>query len=134
VGETRLPAAERRQAIVDAVLRVFVGGSYSGATTAEIAREAGVSEPILYRTPARSETSTSPPSRKKRKRPRLRLRGRFLRQAATGRHSESVTLRLDHGPAVAAVAVWWRALALEALASGRCKLNRTVRAMSPKVK
>ena len=46
---TRLPAAERRQAIVDAALRVFAGGSYSGATTAEIAREAGVSEPILYR-------------------------------------------------------------------------------------
>jgi AcrR family transcriptional regulator len=49
VGQTRLPAAERRQAIVDAALRVFVGRSYSGATTAEIAREAGVSEPILYR-------------------------------------------------------------------------------------
>jgi hypothetical protein len=32
-----------------------------------------------------------------------------------------VTLRLDHGPAVAAVAYWWRALALS-LASGRCKL------------
>lgn len=46
---TRLPAAERRQAIVDAALRVFIGGSYSGATTAEIAREAGISEPILYR-------------------------------------------------------------------------------------
>lgn len=46
---TRLPAAERRQAIVDAALRVFAGGSYSGATTADIAREAGVSEPILYR-------------------------------------------------------------------------------------
>ena len=49
VGQTRLPAAERRQAIVEAALRVFIGGSYSGATTAEIAREAGVSEPILYR-------------------------------------------------------------------------------------
>lgn len=49
VGQTRLPAAERRQALVDAALRVFVGGSYSGATTAEIAREAGISEPILYR-------------------------------------------------------------------------------------
>jgi AcrR family transcriptional regulator len=49
VGQTRLPAAERRQAIVDAALRVFVAGSDSGATTAEIAREAGVSEPILYR-------------------------------------------------------------------------------------
>jgi len=46
---TRLPAAERRQAIVEAALRVFIGGSYSGATTAEIAREAGISEPILYR-------------------------------------------------------------------------------------
>jgi AcrR family transcriptional regulator len=46
---TRLPAAERRRALVDAALRVFSTGSYAGATTAEIAREAGVSEPILYR-------------------------------------------------------------------------------------
>lgn len=48
-SQVRLPAAERRQAIVDAALRVFAGGSYSGATTAEIARAAGISEPILYR-------------------------------------------------------------------------------------
>jgi AcrR family transcriptional regulator len=46
---TRLPAAERREALVDAALRVFSEGSYAGATTAQIAREAGVSEPILYR-------------------------------------------------------------------------------------
>jgi AcrR family transcriptional regulator len=46
---TRLPAAERRRALVDAALRVFSTGSYAGATTAGIAREAGVSEPILYR-------------------------------------------------------------------------------------
>lgn len=46
---SRLPAAERRQAIVDVALRVFCSGSYAGATTAVIAREAGVSEPILYR-------------------------------------------------------------------------------------
>ena len=46
---TRLPAAERRAAIIDAALRVFSSGSYAGATTAEIAREAGVSEPIIYR-------------------------------------------------------------------------------------
>jgi AcrR family transcriptional regulator len=46
---TRLPAAERRSAILEAALRVFSDGSYAGATTAEIAREAGVSEPILYR-------------------------------------------------------------------------------------
>jgi AcrR family transcriptional regulator len=46
---SRLSAAERRAAIVDAALRVFSEGSYAGATTAEIAREAGVSEPLLYR-------------------------------------------------------------------------------------
>ena len=40
----RAPAGDRRSG--DAR---FVGGSYSGATTAEIARAAGVSEPILYR-------------------------------------------------------------------------------------
>jgi AcrR family transcriptional regulator len=45
----RLPAPERRQALIRAALRVFASGSYAGATTAEIAREAGVSEPILYR-------------------------------------------------------------------------------------
>ncbi len=46
---TRLPAAERRQAILEAAMRVFSQGSYAGATTAEIAREAGVTEPVLYR-------------------------------------------------------------------------------------
>jgi AcrR family transcriptional regulator len=45
----RLTATERRAAILDAALRVFSDGSYAGATTAEIAREAGVSEPLLYR-------------------------------------------------------------------------------------
>ncbi|HEX5582588.1 TetR/AcrR family transcriptional regulator [Gaiella sp.] len=45
----RLPAAERRSAIVGAALRVFASKSYAGATTAEIAREAGISEPVLYR-------------------------------------------------------------------------------------
>jgi AcrR family transcriptional regulator len=49
IAGTRLPAAERRRAIVEAALRVFSTGSYAGATTADIAREAGVSEPILYR-------------------------------------------------------------------------------------
>jgi AcrR family transcriptional regulator len=49
ISATRLPASERRKAIVDAALRVFSEGSYAGATTAEIAREACVSEPILYR-------------------------------------------------------------------------------------
>ncbi|HZR92009.1 MAG TPA: TetR/AcrR family transcriptional regulator [Gaiellaceae bacterium] len=45
----RLPAAERRAGLVEAGLRVFGEASYSGATTADIARAAGVSEPILYR-------------------------------------------------------------------------------------
>jgi AcrR family transcriptional regulator len=45
----RLPAAERRSAIVAAALEVFGSGSYTGSTTAEIARAAGVSEPIIYR-------------------------------------------------------------------------------------
>ena len=49
LASTRLPAAERRRAIVEAALRVFSEGSYDGATTADIARAAGVSEPILYR-------------------------------------------------------------------------------------
>ncbi|MFN8223018.1 MAG: helix-turn-helix domain-containing protein [Gaiellales bacterium] len=45
----RMPAAERRAAVLDAALEVFSAKSYSSATTAEIARAAGVSEPILYR-------------------------------------------------------------------------------------
>jgi AcrR family transcriptional regulator len=49
VSPTRLPAAERRQALIETAIRVFSDGSYRGTTTAEIAREAGVSEPILYR-------------------------------------------------------------------------------------
>ena len=46
---TRLPAAERRLALIETAIRVFSDGSYRGTTTAEIARAAGVSEPILYR-------------------------------------------------------------------------------------
>jgi AcrR family transcriptional regulator len=49
VAPARLPAAERRLALVETAVRVFAEGSYRGTTTAEIARAAGVSEPILYR-------------------------------------------------------------------------------------
>ena len=49
VAPTRLPAAERRLALIETAVRVFSEGSYHGTTTAEIARAAGVSEPILYR-------------------------------------------------------------------------------------
>ena len=45
----RMPAAERRLKLVETAIRVFSEGSYRGTTTAEIARAAGVSEPILYR-------------------------------------------------------------------------------------
>jgi TetR/AcrR family transcriptional regulator len=45
----RLPKEARRQAVLDTACRVFSRLSYRGATTAEIAREAGISEPILYR-------------------------------------------------------------------------------------
>jgi AcrR family transcriptional regulator len=45
----RLSSEERRQAVLEAACRVFSRSSYRGATTAEIARESGISEPILYR-------------------------------------------------------------------------------------
>ena len=46
---TRLPAPARRQALVDVATNLFAARGYRGVTTADIAREAGVSEPILYR-------------------------------------------------------------------------------------
>lgn len=45
----RMAAADRRRHLVETALCVFTEGSYRGTTTAEIARAAGVSEPILYR-------------------------------------------------------------------------------------
>ncbi len=45
----RLSAPERREAILEVALHVFSSGSYTGTTTAEIAREAGVTEPVIYR-------------------------------------------------------------------------------------
>ena len=49
VTRTRLSAPERRQAVLETACRIFSTGSYRGTTTAEIAHQAGVSEPILYR-------------------------------------------------------------------------------------
>jgi AcrR family transcriptional regulator len=46
---TRLPAEERKAAVLDCACGVFATGSYRGTTTAEIAKKAGVTEPILYR-------------------------------------------------------------------------------------
>ena len=45
----RLTAEERRAAVLDCACGIFSKGSYRGTTTAEIARQAGVTEPILYR-------------------------------------------------------------------------------------
>ncbi len=45
----RQPAHQRREAILQAATRVFARASYRSAGTVEIAREAGVGEPTLYR-------------------------------------------------------------------------------------
>jgi AcrR family transcriptional regulator len=49
VPRTRLSAKERRTAVVETACRVFAKSSYHGSTTAQIARETGVTEPVLYR-------------------------------------------------------------------------------------
>jgi AcrR family transcriptional regulator len=46
---SRLPAEKRKAAVLDCACGIFSSGSYRGTTTAEIARRAGVTEPILYR-------------------------------------------------------------------------------------
>lgn len=46
---TRLSGPERRALVVATACRVFAQSSYHGSTTAQIARETGVTEPVLYR-------------------------------------------------------------------------------------
>jgi AcrR family transcriptional regulator len=46
---SRLTAPQRRAAVVETASRVFAKSSYHGSTTAQIARETGVTEPVLYR-------------------------------------------------------------------------------------
>jgi AcrR family transcriptional regulator len=46
---TRLPAAQRREQLLDTAAKLFGEKGYSGSTTAELARAAGVTEPIIYR-------------------------------------------------------------------------------------
>lgn len=43
------PAEVRRETLVEAAIRVFARTSYRAAGTAEIAREAGIAEPTIYR-------------------------------------------------------------------------------------
>jgi AcrR family transcriptional regulator len=49
LSTTRMPAEERRAALLGTACTAFSEGSYRGTTTADIARAAGVTEPILYR-------------------------------------------------------------------------------------
>jgi AcrR family transcriptional regulator len=46
---TRLPAAKRREQLLDTAVTLFAERGYAGATTAELAKAAGVTEPIIYR-------------------------------------------------------------------------------------
>lgn len=46
---TRLPAAKRREQLLDTAVRLFADRGFAGATTAELAKAAGVTEPIIYR-------------------------------------------------------------------------------------
>lgn len=44
-----MPAAKRRAQLLDTAARVFAARGYAGATTAELAQAAGITEPIIYR-------------------------------------------------------------------------------------
>ncbi len=46
---TRMPAAERREKLLDTAVTLFAERGFGGATTAELAKAAGVTEPIIYR-------------------------------------------------------------------------------------
>lgn len=46
---TRLPAAARREQLLDCAARLFAEQGYARATTAQLAKSAGVTEPIIYR-------------------------------------------------------------------------------------
>lgn len=46
---SRLPAAKRREQLLDVAETLFAQQGYAGATTAQIAKAAGVTEPIIYR-------------------------------------------------------------------------------------
>ena len=45
----RLPASQRKQQLLDTALDLFARLGYARATTAELAKAAGVTEPIIYR-------------------------------------------------------------------------------------
>ncbi len=45
----RLPAAQRKEQLLDTAARLFAVHGFAGATTSQIAKAAGVTEPIIYR-------------------------------------------------------------------------------------
>lgn len=45
----RLPAAKRREQLLDCAAQLFAQAGYARATTAQLAKAAGVTEPIIYR-------------------------------------------------------------------------------------
>lgn len=45
----RLPAAARREQLLDTAAQLFARSGYARATTSELAKAAGVTEPIIYR-------------------------------------------------------------------------------------
>jgi len=45
----RLPAAKRREQLLDSAATLFASRGYARATTSELAKAAGVTEPIIYR-------------------------------------------------------------------------------------
>lgn len=47
--KTRMTGTERRDAIVAASIRLFAEHGFRGTTTRQLAREVGVTEPVLYR-------------------------------------------------------------------------------------
>ena len=49
MATTRLSAAERREDILEAAMAVFARDGYEGASTEEIAKAAGISQPYLFR-------------------------------------------------------------------------------------
>lgn len=46
---TRLPAAQRKEQLLEVATRLFAERGYAGTTTAQLAKAAGVTEPIIYR-------------------------------------------------------------------------------------
>ena len=49
VATERKSKEERREDILDAALQVFAERGYQGASTEEIARRAGISQPYVFR-------------------------------------------------------------------------------------